>query len=203
MPLWRTSAAIEDPNSVRNALVEPYMDANGLGIWPAGEEVKAMKPLLFASMSLLRKWCVMRIAHVELHSWIARCCSTGRSANIEVLMKPALLNTRLMWMSDVAFAIVSMYPSLAKFAPTTLISRSEYFLASSSLVAFRVGSSNATNTTSIPCLRSFSAIAFPIPLEAPVTRPHFASYFFFKSCGYQNSALTKKGMKKVRREIDA
>ena len=53
---------------------------------------------------------------------------------------------------------------------------------SSFTVASKTGSSRASAITSSSCARSARASSLPMPLDAPVTSAHFASYFFFRFC---------------------
>jgi len=59
-------------NSVRNALVAPYMTVMGHGMKPAGEDVKKMAPRVGEAAISLRmraaKWWVMRTGDIALHS---------------------------------------------------------------------------------------------------------------------------------------
>lgn len=67
-PRLLTSAASDVANIVMNALVLAYMALRGLGTNPADDDVKAMYPRCFLSSSLFKKWWVIFMELVALHS---------------------------------------------------------------------------------------------------------------------------------------
>mmetsp|Transcript_16338 Transcript_16338/g.38372 ORF Transcript_16338/g.38372 Transcript_16338/m.38372 type:complete len:201 (-) Transcript_16338:7-609(-) len=177
------------------------MHTRGLGICPAGDDVKPISPLEPESSILLRKWCVIISVHVELHSLLARCRSMETSAKNPVVTYPALLNTIPTWMSLVALMIGSMYPVRERSHPTHRTSTLSNFFCSSKCVSLSSLSSRATSTTLSPWEQSFSARALPIPLDDPVTSAHSVLYFFLRSWGRRKKARTKKWRKNVPSEM--